>query len=476
MSKNILITAGTQTQGVIVSGSPANITTGVTFTPPIPAAAVAAAFSPTGDTMACCITGSAGNQISMYERQGNTYTLVQSLSENNTSALVFSYDGAYLVMFVGNTPYIKVYKKVAGSWVYDASLIPTASVPAGTMAPPTLAYNPVRHQFYAVSNTGSGYFFELVGGVFVRASMNPINGSPLFPPVFSPDGEYVYYTNTTTPYLRWLAARTPYTAGLTSTPPPFATTWAVSSTSGSIVVAGRTTDSAFVLFRRLGTGALALLPAATITPGVAWLGSAMSPDGKILTIRATNTLFMYAIDDAAGTATLLTLNSVPLATTTATAPALVLKISPTLFDGSAFLYKDTLRGLLSGDVKTTSLKLMLLSSASLLDMNHTTLSQVTVGGTTEATATGWPAGGVALSGVTFSKTDSGGVIMRADDLFRDITGAQSLTARRGVIYDDLHPNKQPLVMTDFGENVVVGNGERFTFDFTSNGVLAIEPS
>lgn len=121
------------------------------------------------------------------------------------------------------------------------------------------------------------------------------------------------------------------------------------------------------------------------------------------------------------------------------------------------------------DYDTDTIKVALVTSAYTPDQdNHQTWSQVK---SSEATGTGYTAGGAALSGKTVTYDETNNVtVLDADD----VTWANStITARYAVLYSDAGSSDGDKVLlgyVDFGVNQSSTNGN-FTITWDASGIF-----
>lgn len=126
--------------------------------------------------------------------------------------------------------------------------------------------------------------------------------------------------------------------------------------------------------------------------------------------------------------------------------------------GLGSLYNNAIDSIISGTVGLDTLKLTLLTSAASFLETHTTLDQVTNSGAYEVSTSGWPAGGLLMTGV--DKENTGPTVnYKADNLYRVII-TETLTARYAVVYDDGSVDQTPIAFLDFqAEKTIVKNTE-----------------
>ncbi len=119
------------------------------------------------------------------------------------------------------------------------------------------------------------------------------------------------------------------------------------------------------------------------------------------------------------------------------------------------------------DLDNDTLKCMLLTESYTIDATDTVVVDL---GSVEVSGTGYTAGGVSLTGVSW---ETAGTTTTLD--FNDAQWPNaSFTARYAVIYDDTPTSPaDPLIcLFDFGSNQTVSNGT-FTIQFNASGVISI---
>lgn len=90
-----------------------------------------------------------------------------------------------------------------------------------------------------------------------------------------------------------------------------------------------------------------------------------------------------------------------------------------------------------------------------------------------AASNGYTTGGVTLSGVTWAETGAGTGIWQwsCDDFSWTASGGTMPDFRYVVIYSDTSTGDKLLAYVDYGGTVQITNGNSFTVDIQSNGVV-----
>jgi hypothetical protein len=111
-------------------------------------------------------------------------------------------------------------------------------------------------------------------------------------------------------------------------------------------------------------------------------------------------------------------------------------------------------------------KLMLCSSAT-FDATNTTLAGITK---TEASNTGYTAGGATLANVAVTTVTTNDAKFDADDVSWTASGS-ALAAAKAILYNDTDTNDPPLCMIDFGGTETAGDGTDFIVTWNANGIF-----
>lgn len=139
-------------------------------------------------------------------------------------------------------------------------------------------------------------------------------------------------------------------------------------------------------------------------------------------------------------------------------------------------YNGTTKHIVDTQFSSITFKAMLLNASASFVATNTTLNQVSNSGVNEVSGSGWPVGGVTLTGVTSSIVDTNGVMIDAADVEIEATGGVIGPASALVIYDDADANKLPLWYVDFGGAQTAGEGTPFKITFSANGISRITSS
>lgn len=138
--------------------------------------------------------------------------------------------------------------------------------------------------------------------------------------------------------------------------------------------------------------------------------------------------------------------------------------------GRGMLYDGAIADLVRGRVNLPSLKLALLKDGAGFLQSHASLAAVTANGTLEASGSGWPVGGKVIPSVRLVETSPSTFSYKGEAIKQVIVGG-SLIARYGVIYDDAHVNKKPLVFIDFQRELFAEKDTEITLTFDSLGFI-----
>ena len=132
------------------------------------------------------------------------------------------------------------------------------------------------------------------------------------------------------------------------------------------------------------------------------------------------------------------------------------------------LYNHTVARFASGaNAASDTYKFKLLTAAT-FDAAHTTLAQT--GGTQSGSSTGYPAGGVTLTGVSIVVVALNAARFDADDIGLTATGG-SITASYGILYNDTDTDDPPVAFVDFGGSQTAANGSPFNVVWNGSGIV-----
>ncbi|MFZ9061684.1 MAG: hypothetical protein ACO218_10745 [Steroidobacteraceae bacterium] len=132
------------------------------------------------------------------------------------------------------------------------------------------------------------------------------------------------------------------------------------------------------------------------------------------------------------------------------------------------LYNHTAQRFASGaNAASDTYKVKLLTVAT-FDATHTTLAAT---GGTEASNTGYTAGGATLANVAVTTVTTNDAKFDADDVTWTATGA-ALEAAYAIIYNDSDADDPPLVFIDFGGTESAGTGTDFRLVWNASGILS----
>jgi hypothetical protein len=111
-------------------------------------------------------------------------------------------------------------------------------------------------------------------------------------------------------------------------------------------------------------------------------------------------------------------------------------------------------------------KVILLTAAT-FDATHTTLAAA---GGTEASNTGYTAGGATLANVAVATVTTNDAKFDADDVTWTATGA-ALEAAYAIIYNDTDADDPPVAFIDFGGTESAGTGTDFKIAWNASGIF-----
>ena len=132
------------------------------------------------------------------------------------------------------------------------------------------------------------------------------------------------------------------------------------------------------------------------------------------------------------------------------------------------LYNHTVARFASGaNAASDTYKFKLLTAAT-FDAAHTTLAQT--GGTQSGSSTGYPAGGVTLTGVSIVVVALNAARFDADDIGLTATGG-SITASYGILYNDTDTDDPPVAFVDFGGSQTATDGNPFNVVWNGAGIV-----
>lgn len=111
-------------------------------------------------------------------------------------------------------------------------------------------------------------------------------------------------------------------------------------------------------------------------------------------------------------------------------------------------------------------KVKLLTAAT-FDATHTTLAAT---GGTEASNTGYTAGGATLANVSVTTVTTNDAKFDADDVTWSATGS-ALDAAYGIIYNDSDTDDPPVAFIDFDGTESAGDGTDFKIIWSASGIF-----
>jgi hypothetical protein len=131
------------------------------------------------------------------------------------------------------------------------------------------------------------------------------------------------------------------------------------------------------------------------------------------------------------------------------------------------LYNHTAARFASGaNAVDDAYKVKLLTAAT-FDATHTTLAAT---GGTEASNTGYTAGGATLANVAVTTVTTNDAKFDADDVTWAATGA-ALEAAKAIIYNDTDADDPPVAFIDFGGTESAGAGTDFKIVWNASGIF-----
>ena len=131
------------------------------------------------------------------------------------------------------------------------------------------------------------------------------------------------------------------------------------------------------------------------------------------------------------------------------------------------LYNHTAARFASGaNAVGDTYKVKLLTAAT-FDAAHTTLAAT---GGTEASNTGYTAGGATLANVAVTTVTTNDAKFDADDVTWTATGA-ALEAAYAIIYNDSDADDPPVAFIDFGATEGAGDGTDFKIVWNASGIF-----
>jgi hypothetical protein len=132
------------------------------------------------------------------------------------------------------------------------------------------------------------------------------------------------------------------------------------------------------------------------------------------------------------------------------------------------LYNHTAQRFASGaNAVGDTFKVKLLTVAT-FDATHTTLAAT---GGTEASNTGYTAGGATLANVAVTTVTTNDAKFDADDVTWTASGA-ALEAAYAILYNDSDADDPPLAFIDFGATESAGDGTDFKLVWNASGILS----
>lgn len=422
-----------------------------------------------------------GSGIDIYDRDGKNYAKTGNIPVSGAAVtdLVLTFDGLYLAAALSASPYLKIFKYEGTGWTDVSSSIST--LPTTTLRKGSLKAARTKLVVYAsTGQTGSsnsqirswthdGTNWVGVGsGASSGATTITVSGSALNDTlvVASRAGDsstrLQYYVMTASG--AWTAGTF---SGVSNVNADIA--WMDVSPDGQYLTVSTAAGNARVYRIAGSSGSYSLTTVGTYAFSATLISFAYSEDGKFLFARSTNALTIYSVDQSTGALTLL--SQQPEVQPGGTGNTGTLVVSPKLWDAAAVLYDGALLALMR-TADLTQLKLLLLSEDAVFDAANTQVSQVTADGAYEVYGSGWDQGGVALADAAFA-AEGDGVKLTVADVGVDIFG-DALSAYAGLIVDA--STSRPLMYLDIGAVMEVASGQRFTFDFSEDGIILIRPA
>jgi len=138
--------------------------------------------------------------------------------------------------------------------------------------------------------------------------------------------------------------------------------------------------------------------------------------------------------------------------------------------GRGYLYDGAISDLVNRRVNLEALKFALLKSEASFRPMDAALSAVTANGEYEAHGFGWPVGGKAIPNVRLDDSSPSTLSYKGDEIKQVIVDG-NLISRYGVIYDDSHASKKPLLFIDFQKELFAEKDTELTLTFDSLGFI-----
>lgn len=134
---------------------------------------------------------------------------------------------------------------------------------------------------------------------------------------------------------------------------------------------------------------------------------------------------------------------------------------------SGYIYDVALNDIVAGNLSTMSLKLMLLNASAVYNKSDISMNAVTNSGAYQVSGNGWPANGVAITGVTTAINADGFSSIQANLIEQAVDNTFSY--RNAVIYDST--SNKPIIFLDFGALQQTQQQTSLTFDLSTAGIV-----
>lgn len=131
------------------------------------------------------------------------------------------------------------------------------------------------------------------------------------------------------------------------------------------------------------------------------------------------------------------------------------------------LYDHTIGKFVKGENSSSDTYKVMLCSAATFDATNTTLSGITK---TQISASGYSAGGAALTSVTLDTVTTNDAAFDADDVVWTV-GSGDLVAAYAILYNDTDPSNPPVAFFDFDGSRTVSAPNDFSIIWNPSGII-----
>ena len=143
----------------------------------------------------------------------------------------------------------------------------------------------------------------------------------------------------------------------------------------------------------------------------------------------------------------------------------------TLYEMAPFRFATSANGIAQITANNDTFRIMLLTSADAFVNEHSVMAQISG---KEISHQNYPAGGIALAGVTFNVASSGTATLDASDVIVTASGSDLSAQSLAVFASRTSAERSPLIChVDFGGTQTAGAGTNFTITWSADGIVQV---